>query len=434
MNEMARNLLNTVIGKIYELQVANKSVAENTNILSILGKDSDEVIMCKVLWALLNFQVDGKRIFLKGFISNILKYPMNETELSNANVYREYCIPQNSRRIDLVIKTTRDFIPIEAKIYAGDQYEQCADYIKYAGGFYKSNSEVTLYYLTLDRHSPAEYSMAGNESLLNQIKLISWIDILGWLNGMGSTDTVADELKGQFIKALETLLNRKRRQFEMKIDELIDSPDGMKAAMEIEKAINRKKTALLHLIFEEVISKASQETNLHLDPKLNEPWDYRKGIDDYYSRRKSSSTYPALTFNIGLLNTSNEGMEYYLIIRFEIEWRAYIGFAIMKRNSKGELFTENHPSDEMITLVKSRMVNPDIISYNKDWWLYWEYVSSNNQEPSEIEPDFRTMNDAYLGLYDDDKRELFIDGIVSMLKKFRGNIKSFTPTLKGRGL
>lgn len=326
--------------------------------------------------------------------------------------------------IFVVVKTPNEFVPIEAKIYAGDQHEQCADYLSYASAYYDNDTDVTLYYLTIDKHEPSGYSLAGKHDLMEQIRLISWGDILDWLLSIENLKPVEKELVGQFSKALEILLNRKRRRIEMSIDEMINSPEGMKAAMEIEKSINRKKTALLHKIFEDIIRKVAAETDLNYDPKLNQSWDYKKGLDDYYSRRRSSSTYPALTYNMGQLDVTNDGTEHYLIIRFEVEWRPYVGFAIMRRNKAGEIFTEDKPSEDLIAKAKAKMVNPNLIAYDKDWWLYWEYVISNNQEISDNEPEFRNMNEAYLSLYDENNRSDFVDSVVSMLKKFSRNVKS----------
>lgn len=423
MGKTAEEILRDVIEKLDEIRKAENLSKANINILSILEKETDEVTMCKVLWAILNYKADNKRIYLGDFIRKVLKIEMTESDMDGARVYREYCIPNNNRRIDLAIKTKGRFIPIEAKIYAGDQSAQCADYLSYARNFCDGKDNLTLCYLTIDRHRPSSYSLAGDQCLSSHIKLIAWSDVLLWLESIKGMNRDSDEVIGQYCKALEILLNRRKAGVEMKIDKLIDSSDGMRAAMEIEKSINRKKTALLHTIFEEIIERTSLEGGFHYDPILNEPWDYKKGLDEYYSRRRSSSTYPALTYNLGLLDRLDDGMEYYFILRFEIEWRSYVGFAIMRRDKNGELFTEDKPSEKLMEKVKGMMVNPNQINASKDWWLYWEYITSNNQEATENEPDFRSMNDAYLALYDKKERDVFVEQVLHMLKKFKLYVK-----------
>lgn len=415
-------LLEKVIAKIDELKSIDSDSYENFNILSILGKEADEVIMCKILWAILDHKIGGQRLLLKGFVKDILNMSLEESEYDSSSVYREYCIPDNSRRIDLVIKTKKHFIPIEAKIYAEDQAKQCADYIRFAGRYYNSQDDVMLYYLTIDKHKPSLSSIDGDAKLMNQIKLIVWEQILEWLNSEKGNIAAMADIIGQYCKALEMLLDRKRCALDMGIDQMLDSPDSMRAAIEIENALNRKKTDLMMTIYNEIIDKVSEDSRFNFDKRLNDPWDYTVGIKEYYSRKISSSTYPALTYNLGLIDKDPDGREYYLIIRYEIEWRSYVGFSIM--DIKGEtLSLIDKPSDDLLKKAQGLLKNPDILKSNKSCWLYWEYITSNNQDATDDEPEFRSMNDAYLALYDSAKRTEYVDRVVDMLKKFMDNMK-----------
>ena len=422
MSDNSVKLLEKIIAKIDELIRIDSDNYENFNILSILGKEADEVVMCKVLWAILDHKINGQRELLKGFIKDVLKMSLTEQEYDSAIVYREYCIPDNSRRIDLVIKTQNHFIPIEAKIYAEDQAKQCADYIRFAGRYYNSQDDVMLYYLTIDKHKPSLSSIDGDAKLMKQIELVSWEQILEWLNGERDNVEAMSDIIGQYCKALEMLLNRKRGAFDMGIDQLLDSPDGMRAAIEIENALNRKKTDLMLAIYSEIKDKVSKDNRFNFDKRLNDPWDYTVGIKEYYSRKISSSTYPALTYNLGLIDKDQDGKEYYLILRYEIEWRSYVGFSIM--DIKGETLSMiDKPSDDLLKKAQALLKNPDILKSNKSCWLYWEYITSNNQDATDDEPEFRSMNDAYLALYDSAKRTEYVDRVVDMLKKFMDNLK-----------
>ena len=422
MSDNSVKLLEKIIAKIDELKRIDSDNYENFNILSILGKEADEVVMCKVLWAILDHKINGQRELLKGFIKDVLKMSLTEQEYDSAIVYREYCIPDNSRRIDLVIKTQNHFIPIEAKIYAEDQAKQCADYIRFAGRYYNSQDDVMLYYLTIDKHKPSLSSIDGDAKLMKQIELVSWEQILEWLNGERDNVEAMSDIIGQYCKALEMLIDRKRGAFDMGIDQLLDSPDGMRAAIEIENALNRKKTDLMLAIYSEIKDKVSKDNRFNFDKRLNDPWDYTVGIKEYYSRKISSSTYPALTYNLGLIDKDQDGKEYYLILRYEIEWRSYVGFSIM--DIKGETLSMiDKPSDDLLKKAQALLKNPDILKSNKSCWLYWEYITSNNQDATDDEPEFRSMNDAYLALYDSAKRTEYVDRVVDMLKKFMDNLK-----------
>ncbi|WP_029319226.1 PDDEXK-like family protein [Butyrivibrio sp. AE3004] len=420
----SKKILTAMLDKLEDLKVVDDASRNKMNIISILGKETDELIMCKILWGILNYKIGSKCVYVESFAKQVLGIDISDGSFRSAKVYREYCIPNSNRRIDIVIKTPKVFVPIEAKIYADDQENQCADYLDYTKNYYDDGKQATLFYLTINGNKPSYRSLSWNKSLLKDIRLISWFDILSWLEGVNCPDSESEDIIRQYCKALEALLNRKRGEIEMKIDEMIDSPDCMRAAIEIEKSLNRKKTALLHSLFEDIIDKVDNETNLDYDPLLNEPWDYRKSVDDYYSRRLSSSTYPALTYNMGLLDKLEDGTEYYFILRFEIEWRAYVGFAIMRRSEDGELFTEDNPSELLISKAKALVFEPDKLEHEKGWWLYWEYVTSNNQEIIDNEPDFRTMNEAYLSLYDTNGKEAFVEQVIQTLKKFKSSVKS----------
>lgn len=422
MSDNSVKLLEKIIAKIDELKRIDSDNYENFNILSILGKEADEVVMCKVLWAILDHKINGQRELLKGFIKDVLKMSLIEQEYDSAIVYREYCIPDNSRRIDLVIKTQNHFIPIEAKIYAEDQAKQCADYIRFAGRYYNSQDHVMLYYLTIDKHKPSLSSIDGDTELMKQIELVSWEQILEWLNSEKDNVAAMSDVIGQYCKALEMLLDRKRSAFDMGIDQLLDSPDGMRAAIEIEDALSRKKTDLMMTIYSEIKDKVSKDNRFNFDKRLNDPWDYTVGIKEYYSRKISSSTYPALTYNLGLIDKDPDGKEYYLILRYEIEWRSYVGFSIMDIKDE-TLSMIDKPSDDLLKKAQALLKNPDILKSNKSCWLYWEYITSNNQDAIDDEPEFRSMNDAYLALYDSAKRTEYVDRVVDMLKKFMDNLK-----------
>ncbi len=423
MSVNPNEMLEKVILKMDELRTIEKEEKENLNILSILGKESDEVYMCRVLWAILDYAENGQKNILSGFIKRILKLNVDENEVNRAIVYREYCIPQNNRRIDIVIKTPDLFIPIEAKIYAGDQENQCADYLEYAGSYYSEPQDAILFYLTEDKHKPSYYSISNNRELLNQIKLISWKEILDWLKGIECLEKNTSETVSQYCKALEDLLNVKKGDFNMGIDEMINSSDAMKAALEIESSINRKKIALLRTVYEEILERTSKESGFDFDPKLNELWDYNQAIVDFYSKKTSSSTFPALTFKLGLLETLDDGTEYYLILRYEIDWYSFVGIAIMIRDKEGQLHTADNPSEELVHKAKSLIKDSKQISSGKDWWLYWEYVCSNSpKREDEKEPNFRCMNEPYLSLFDENGRKKYVEQVVDLLKKFRRNI------------
>ena len=70
--------------------------------------------------------------FLRIFLYDVLGMPVNSREeLKHAVVTTEYLIDRE-RHIDIVIELGQRFIPIEVKIYAGEQESQCYDYYTFA--------------------------------------------------------------------------------------------------------------------------------------------------------------------------------------------------------------------------------------------------------------------------------------------------------------
>ena len=83
------------------------------------------------------------RLYLELFDKHVLRLNMSAAELDSARVYGEYPTEfvkrKASLRIDLVIITSRRFIPIEVK--KGDDYgeqdNQCYDYWREANAYHK---------------------------------------------------------------------------------------------------------------------------------------------------------------------------------------------------------------------------------------------------------------------------------------------------------
>ena len=107
------------------------------------------------------------RLYLELFDKHVLRLNMSADELDSAEVYGEYPtqLIGRTRYIDLVIITSRRFIPIEVKIKgnrdAVDQFKQCCDYWLEAKKYHDTHSfsePPVLYYLTPDGESPSRES------------------------------------------------------------------------------------------------------------------------------------------------------------------------------------------------------------------------------------------------------------------------------------
>jgi hypothetical protein len=191
------------------------------NIFEITGIDVDEVRICRVFGELLtiNGSHGQNRRYLDLFFDIVLK--TNRPE-GRVRLYMEKLV-ENSRRIDIVIEDVTRVIPIEVKIYAEEQKNQCVDYAKYRKG-------SPVYYLTIDGHRPSDYSAHGLAE--EDVKVISWNEsILEWLNAcIEATDDkngfVSTSLR-QFISAVKkfSLVDAIRNQRERLIENRLESID-----------------------------------------------------------------------------------------------------------------------------------------------------------------------------------------------------------------
>lgn len=153
------------ISKIEEIFDKEREIGRITgkdfNLFEITGIENKEVKICLVLSDLLNpngSHCQGN-FFLEKFCRMVLKLDETELpkyELNRARVEKEYSIYGSKRRIDIAIITTNHFIPIEVKIYAADEKEQCYDYYQEACD--RMGKDAVVFYLTPNGTAPNKNS------------------------------------------------------------------------------------------------------------------------------------------------------------------------------------------------------------------------------------------------------------------------------------
>lgn len=400
------------ISKKYEL--INQKTGGYFNIFNIANISSDEVTICRIIYELINpkgshYQGDT---YLRLFIKEVLKLEISEQEYKNAIVYREQVI-KDDRRVDLVIKTGNRVIPIEVKVYAGDQPKQCFDYYKYA-----KNSNV--FYLTLDGKCPSEYSAEGLNSIQDdsnevigykEVTQISFeIDILNWLNKCVShheTIKIAPirEIILQFMEVIRNMTNVSSLEKEDEIVEILSSKENIRTAIELEKGLKSCKIQMIKKVLEGIEKRIDKE----FEEKYKLPhYSYKENnyapVKNYYN--KKSSTYPAINYFIKSLDKEDVD----LLLRIEIDHHIFVGFCTLyKEKPSGKILSD----DEIKELIN------DDGSHINGWWICWEYIYNKTMEC----PNFKNFNDAYFDLFDDNKFDEFMDlceiSILSMLGKLK---------------
>lgn len=377
----------SLVSKKFEL--INKKTGGYFNIFEITDIWSDEVIVCRVLHEILSPEgthFQGNK-YLKRFIKDVLKMDMSEEELESAKVFREYRI-DNNRRIDIAISTINHFIPIEVKIYAGEQANQCFDYAKTA-----KNSKV--YYLTRFGDFPSDYSANGltkqGKGYL-EISCISFSeDIINWLEScVSQSETIKiapiREVLFQFMMTIRKFTNQMEDEKEMEIvDILMKSPENMKSALDIQSCVNQARVKLMKQLFAKIESKVGRV-------KLENEYDYAsddyKNCNDFYKYKYS--TYPGISYEYKSKVKPNID----IWVRIEIDNRIFIGYCCpVDGKSVKQALTQDEI--EQILGVKTHI---------DDWWAYWEYVPDGNDE---LCPNFKAANDAYLKLFNEPSLEEF---------------------------
>jgi len=240
-----------------------RETGEKYNLFNVAGIAHKEVIMCRVLADLLDPQgkhCQGSR-YLRLFwetISPKLKRPL-ELRIEAVKVTAEYVIDEN-RRIDITIEDDRIFVPIEVKIWAGDQPKQVADYFAFAKTENRNN-HVPVLYLTVDGHEPSESSKAGvgkDDYVLLSFKndILTWLEACARGNTPETTVPVQENLR-QLIAAIKSLCGKSEdAEMEDAIFKLIiKDDDTVRAALAIcgaadfdNKALEAFKNSVLELV------------------------------------------------------------------------------------------------------------------------------------------------------------------------------------------
>lgn len=359
------------------------------NIFEITNVCSDEVIICRVLHEILSPEgshFQGRK-YLETFIKDVLGIEMSEKELETAKVYREYIIG-NNRRIDLAIQTINYFIPIEVKIFAGEQANQCFDYAKVT-----KNS--TVYYLTRFGDYPSEYSANGLTKLgdgYSEISCISFSkNILDWLEScVSQTETIKiapiREVLLQFMNIIRKFTNQMEDEKEMEIlDVLMKTPESMKSAIAIQNCVDQAKLSLM----KKMLTKIEEKINR---VKLENEYDYAfneyKKCNDFYKFKYS--TYPGISYEYKSKVKPNVD----IWVRIEIDNSIFVGYCCPIDGSSG---SQALTGDEIQGILG---VEP----YIDNWWAYWEYAPDDNDT---LSPNFKNPNDPYYQLFDDRNLEQF---------------------------
>ena len=285
--ENVEKLLIETSAVIKKYEQIKRITGENFNIFSILGVESKEVIICRLIKDLIS--IDGSHcqgnLYLKLFVKDVLGLNCTDDEWNDNKVKTSLeFTTDNGRRIDIIIESPKSFIAIETKIYAGDQQNQCQDYYKEINRHGQANK--FLYYLTLDGRKPSKESL-GTLPVEN-VHCISFSEnIVSWIeNCLKESVTVKissiREILLQFLATVKKLTNQSEGAEYMEIFNLIkDNPEYCRAAATIFKNFDKFCKEMGLSIFNEIDKRISKE-------RIKDKQDYENDISQNYA----SISYP----------------------------------------------------------------------------------------------------------------------------------------------
>ncbi len=396
--------------------------AEKYNIFKVLEVTDREVMMCRVLADFLNPRGrhgKGTR-YLNSFLTEVLNRKDADRLCETARVYKEYPITAE-RRIDIVIVSDDAFIPIEVKIYAGEQKAQCFDYNSFAKD---KDPLAKVVYLTIWGNEPSQYSMKSKDGKAvlepDDCVCISFADdIIMWLDTLikKETDVSMKEMLLQYKEAIEDFTLSLNGDVQMKlIDKIMESEENFKAMLAISEVADQTKARLIYGLlhgFEAAVNGITEKYGLERETVF-EWYEYRDQADqNYYKQRES--TYPGL--NYVFKNVILPG-DIQLWFRIEVDYALFFGLCLFDPNADGGVGNQmDEPSEEVKEALKQYMDIRDA-AYDA-WWVKWWYLPTGTNQKNverDLVPDFRSMNDAAVALTNGEKKKRFIEKSLSVME------------------
>lgn len=401
-----KKLLEEIKALNIKQEAIEKATGGHFNIFEITNMSHKEVHICQVVKELIDPRGSHCQgdVYLRLFIEHVLKLQdeFSDELYSKTVVTAEHLIDEN-RRIDIYIKAGKKFaIPIEAKIWAGDQYAQCHDYYEYAKA--EGAEKVALYYLTCDGHMPSEDSTKGMTlKEIEEIRLITFRDeIICWLEECLKLEMTAKipsirEIIIQLTDALRRLTGHGYNEIETEIRKMINNREMFKSASQLSDAVAEIKEGL------------EKKFYITLDKKISERYGITRVKNKYDFEKVSlkSKGYQGICYNLGRIPRK----KYNLGLRITIANFPYAEFCLLDFYEEicWDDFTK-HVSQEDVLIKKAEV---------DTWSIGWKYLIENE----DARPNFTYHNDAYFALIEEDHFNSTLEEMLEDLDAFLKMLK-----------
>lgn len=231
------------------------------------------------------------RLYLELFDKHVLRLEMTADELDSAKVYGKVVDGKNeqyrtklisaSRPIDLVIITNKRFIPIEVKIEAADQTDQCCDYWHEAEEYHNENSlsaPPVLYYLSPQGDFPS-WESAGDIGYENDpfIRSDKIDDVAFSSEGFYWIDACNDNPPKDISQ------KNKLKKLYNEIKGMIDKA-GTDSQRQVENIMRKFFTALDARFDEKFCREHHLKRGGNRRAEIGDAYDYKRFIDRFFGR------------------------------------------------------------------------------------------------------------------------------------------------------
>jgi len=239
--QAAAQLLECVAATKTKVENWHRETGAAYNIFRIAGIGHKEVPMCRVLANLLDPKGCHYRgsAYLQIFMDTVAKPFVKNTEkldLLKAKVTTEYTTDEG-RFIDIVIDDGNVFIPIEAKIYAGEQEKQLADYAAFSRKMNSGADFIPVLFLTPSGYKSEETPDDEYVPISFATHIIQWLEKCLSLEETDKALPIREVLK-QFIAIIKSFCGNMEDE-EMEINALItESKDSYATAVSVFNAVN----------------------------------------------------------------------------------------------------------------------------------------------------------------------------------------------------
>ena len=417
MEVIVKELLNKITEINSKRIESERKTLSNFNIFDICNVTYDEVTICRFLSELLNPK--GRHSqgikYLKCFFENVLHgidIPSDD-ELKNAIVLREEHI-KNDRRIDISISISinkiKHYIPIEVKIYARDQSEQCYDYYQHAL-FMNNNdkSRTRVWYLTINGEYPSANSLKDFDFEVNNGNVVSCKEVqcISFKNEIHDFIYKCYDISedGSYVSEKQVIL-----QFKNTVDRIIGgnsmNNEQIKSYITINKETFIAAKSICDALQPAINTKLKEFLNSIFGYLEKEGW---KKCEEYDKKMENDMmpicTYPAMYKDINI-----KGFDCELALEVGYSGIPYFGLGAKDINEK----VEN------INSIKQFVENKQLTLEQKmqNGWITWQYIPNKNEAPN-----FRYFNDSFYLLFDNEQSSYFVDMCAKKIISYQEQIK-----------